>query len=408
MAVSPLAPAQFPALPPIAGVRLAAGAAGVRYQGRDDLMLVELAPGSTVAGVFTQSTMPGEPVVWCRECLPGGRIRAIVVNSGNANVFTGQAGRTVVERTAAAAAQLVGCGPSEVFIASTGVIGEPPPAERIVAALPQLQSRLSPDGWETAARAIMTTDTFPKGATAGAMIDGTPVCINGFAKGSGMIAPDMATMLVYIFTDASLPAAVLQPMLAELTRPSFNAITVDGDTSTSDTLLLVATQQTHHAAISDPGDPRLGDVRRALLTVMTDLAQQVVRDGEGAEKFVTIEVSGAESERTARRIGLAIGNSPLVKTAIAAGDANWGRIVMAIGKSGERADRHRLSIAIGGVPIAARGAPVTGYEEGPVAEHMAGRDIKIAVDLGIGDGRATVWTCDLTHGYIDINGSYRS
>ena len=408
MAVSPLAPAQFPALPPIAGVRLAAGAAGVRYQGRDDLMLVELAPGSTVAGVFTQSTMPGEPVVWCRECLPGGRIRAIVVNSGNANVFTGQAGRTVVERTAAAAAQLVGCGPSEVFIASTGVIGEPPPAERIVAALPQLQSRLSPDGWETAARAIMTTDTFPKGATAGAMIDGTPVCINGFAKGSGMIAPDMATMLVYIFTDASLPAAVLQPMLAELTRPSFNAITVDGDTSTSDTLLLVATQQTRHAAISDPGDPRLGDVRRALLTVMTDLAQQVVRDGEGAEKFVTIEVSGAESERTARRIGLAIGNSPLVKTAIAAGDANWGRIVMAIGKSGERADRHRLSIAIGGVPIAARGAPVTGYEEGPVAEHMAGRDIKIAVDLGIGDGRATVWTCDLTHGYIDINGSYRS
>lgn len=408
MAVSPLAPAQFPALPPIAGVRLAAGAAGVRYQGRDDLMLVELAPGSTVAGVFTQSTMPGEPVVWCRECLPGGRIRAIVVNSGNANVFTGQAGRTVVERTAAAAAQLVGCGPSEVFIASTGVIGEPPPAERIVAALPQLQSRLSPDGWETAARAIMTTDTFPKGATAGAMIDGTPVRINGFAKGSGMIAPDMATMLVYIFTDASLPAAVLQPMLAELTRPSFNAITVDGDTSTSDTLLLVATQQTRHAAISDPGDPRLGDVRRALLTVMTDLAQQVVRDGEGAEKFVTIEVSGAESERTARRIGLAIGNSPLVKTAIAAGDANWGRIVMAIGKSGERADRHRLSIAIGGVPIAARGAPVTGYEEGPVAEHMAGRDIKIAVDLGIGDGRATVWTCDLTHGYIDINGSYRS
>ncbi len=408
MAVSPLAPAQFPALPPIAGVRLAAGAAGVRYQGRDDLMLVELAPGSTVAGVFTQSTMPGEPVVWCRECLPGGRIRAIVVNSGNANVFTGQAGRTVVERTAAAAARLVGCGPSEVFIASTGVIGEPPPAERIVAALPQLQSRLSPDGWETAARAIMTTDTFPKGATAGAMIDGTPVRINGFAKGSGMIAPDMATMLVYIFTDASLPAAVLQPMLAELTQPSFNAITVDGDTSTSDTLLLVATQQARHAAISDPGDPRLGDVRRALLTVMTDLAQQVVRDGEGAEKFVTIEVSGAESERAARRIGLAIGNSPLVKTAIAAGDANWGRIVMAIGKSGEGADRHRLSIAIGGVPIAARGAPVTGYEEGPVAAHMAGRDIKIAVDLGIGDGRATVWTCDLTHGYIDINGSYRS
>jgi glutamate N-acetyltransferase / amino-acid N-acetyltransferase len=408
MAVSPLAPARFRALPPIAGVRLAAGAAGVRYRDRDDLMLVELAPGSTVAGVFTRSTMPGEPVVWCRECLPGGRIRAIVVNSGNANVFTGQAGRSVVECTAAAAARLVGCAPNEVFVASTGVIGEPPPADRIVDALPKLMPLLSSEGWERAARAIMTTDTFPKGATAAATIGGAPVRLNGFAKGSGMIAPDMATMLVYIFTDAALPAAVLQPLLAELTEPTFNSITVDGDTSTSDTLLLCATQQAKHAAIDSPADPRLADFRRALFAVMIDLAQQVVRDGEGAEKFVAIEVSGAESERAARRIGLAIGNSPLVKTAIAAGDANWGRIVMAIGKSGEKADRHRLSIAIGGVPIAAQGAPVAGYDEGPVAAHMAGRDIRIAVDLGIGDGRAVVWTCDLTHGYIDINGSYRS
>jgi glutamate N-acetyltransferase/amino-acid N-acetyltransferase len=407
-AISPLAPAHFPMLPPIAGVRLAAGAAGIRYQGRDDLMLAELAAGSTIAGVFTQSTMPGQPVVWCRECLPGGRVRAIVVNSGNANVFTGRAGRAVVEHTAAAAARVIGCDPHEVFIASTGVIGEPPPAERIVDALPGLVPALSPEGWERAARAIMTTDTFAKGATATATLDGVAVRINGFAKGSGMIAPDMATMLVYIFTDASLPATVLQPMLAELTETTFNSITVDGDTSTSDTLLLCATQQAQHAAIGDAGDPRLGDFRRALRALMTDLAQQVVRDGEGAEKFVTIAVSGAASERAARRIGLAIGNSPLVKTALAAGDANWGRIVMAVGKAGETADRDRLSISIGGIRIAAEGGPVSGYREGPVAEHMAGREILIAVDLGIGSGRATVWTCDLTHGYIDINGSYRS
>ncbi|HTV88101.1 MAG TPA: bifunctional glutamate N-acetyltransferase/amino-acid acetyltransferase ArgJ [Stellaceae bacterium] len=407
-AVSPLAPPRFPTMPPIAGVRLAAYAAGVRYGGRDDLMLVDLAPGSTVAGVFTQSTMPGEPVIWCRECLPRGTARAIVVNSGNANVFTGRAGRDVVERTAATTAALVGCDPREVLIASTGVIGEAPPSDRITDALPKMIPLLAPEDWEKAARAIMTTDTFPKGATAAAAIDGAPVRINGFAKGSGMIAPDMATMLVYIFTDASLPSAVLQPMLAELTVPSFNSITVDSDTSTSDTLLLCATQRVEHATIGAAQDPRLGDFRRALLAVMTDLAQQVVRDGEGAEKFVTIEVSSAESERAARRIGLAIGNSPLVKTALAAGDANWGRLVMAVGKAGERAERDRLSIAIGGIQIAAEGAPVPGYREGPVAEHMKGREIRIAVDLGIGGGRATVWTCDLTHGYVDINGSYRS
>jgi glutamate N-acetyltransferase/amino-acid N-acetyltransferase len=406
--VSPLAPARFPELPPIAGVRLAAYAAGVRYQGRNDLMLAELAPGSTVAGVFTQSTMPGQPVIWCRECLPGGKIRAIVVNSGNANVFTGRAGRQVVESTAATAAQLLGCDPNEVFISSTGVIGEPPPADRISAALPKILPLLSAEGWAEAARAIMTTDTFPKGAAATATIDGATVRLNGFCKGSGMIAPNMATMLAYLFTDASLPASVMQPLLASAAEISFNSMTVDGDTSTSDTVLLCATQQARHPAITSPDDPRLADFRRALDAVMVDLAKQIARDGEGAEKFVTIEVSGAESDRAARQIGLAIGNSPLVKTAIAAGDANWGRIVMAVGKSGEKADRDRLSIAVGGVRIASEGGPVPGYKEGPVAEHMAGREIRIAVDLGIGPGRATVWTCDLTHGYVDINGAYRS
>ena len=406
--VSPLAPERFPELPPIAGVRLAAYAAGVRYEGRNDLMLAELAPGTAIAGVLTCSQMPGQPVIWCRECLPGGKARAIVVNSGNANVFTGRAGRQVVETTAATAAQLFGCEPTEVFISSTGVIGEPPPADRISAALPKVVPLLSAGAWEPAARAIMTTDTFPKVATATATIDGATVRLNGFAKGSGMIAPDMATMLVYLFTDAALPAAVLQPLLSTANEPSFNSITVDGDTSTSDTVLLCATQQAKHASITSAGDGRLDDFRRALDRVMVDLAQQVVRDGEGAEKFVTIEVDGAESVRAARRIGLTIGNSPLVKTAIAAGDANWGRIVMAVGRAGEKADRDRLSIAIGGVQIAAEGAPVPGYREGPVAEHMQGREIHIAVGLGIGAGRATVWTCDLTHGYVDINGSYRS
>jgi glutamate N-acetyltransferase/amino-acid N-acetyltransferase len=407
-AISPLAPAGFPALPPIPGVRLAACAAGIRYSGRDDLMLAELAPGSTIAGVFTRSTMPGEPVVWCRECLPRGTIRAIVANSGNANVFTGSTGRRVVESTAAAAARLLACDPYEVYIASTGVIGEPPPADRIGAALPDIVNKLSAETWEPAARAIMTTDTFPKGASATATIDGVPVRIGGFCKGSGMIAPDMATMLAFLFTDAALPAATLQPLLVAANELSFNSMTVDGDTSTSDTVLLCATGRVRHAPVADAADPRLAGFRAALETVMTDLARQIARDGEGAQKFVTIAVTGAESDRAARRIGLTIGNSPLVKTAIAAGDANWGRIVMAVGRAGEKADRDRLAIVVGGVRIAAAGGPVPGYDEGPVAAHMAGREIHIAVDLGIGPGRATVWTCDLTHDYIDINGSYRS
>ena len=407
-ALSPLAPAGFPELKPIAGVRLAAYAAGVRYTGRNDVMLAELAPGTTIAGVLTQSTTPGAPVDWCRACLPGGSVRAIVVNSGNANVFTGRTGREVCERTAAATAQLFGCSPREVFISSTGVIGEPPPADKIVNALPNIVPLLDAAAWEPAARAIMTTDTFPKGATATATIDGTTVRINGFAKGSGMIAPDMATMLSYIFTDAALPATVLQPLLKAAADRSFNCVTVDGDTSTSDTLLLCATGQAKNTAIASANDPRLADFRRALADVTVDLAQQLARDGEGAEKFVTIEVTGAENDRAARRIGLSIGNSPLVKTAIAAGDANWGRIVTAVVKAGEKAERDRLSISVGGIQIAAEGGPVPGYREGPVSEHMNGREIRIAVDLGLGSGHATVWTCDLTHGYIDINGSYRS
>jgi glutamate N-acetyltransferase/amino-acid N-acetyltransferase len=407
-AVSPLAPERFPELAPIGGVRLAGFACGIRYPGRDDLMLAELAPGSAIAGVFTRSLTAGAPVVWCRDCLPAGQVRAIVVNSGNSNAFTGRAGKEVVEATAAAVARLLSCDPKEVFISSTGVIGEPPPAEKIIAALPQVMPLLSAESWEPAARAIMTTDTFPKGATATAHIDGVEVRLNGFAKGSGMIAPDMATMLAYVFTDAALPPTVLQPLLAASADRSFNSITVDGDTSTSDTVLLCATQQASHRPVVSPADRRLGDFRRALDTVMTDLAQQIVRDGEGAGKFVTIEVTGAATARAARRIGLTIGNSPLVKTALSAGDPNWGRIVMAVGRAGEKVDQSRLSIWIGGIQIAAEGGPVPNYDEAPVAEYMKGREITIGVDIGIGRGKATVWTCDLTHGYIDINASYRS
>jgi glutamate N-acetyltransferase / amino-acid N-acetyltransferase len=407
-AVSPLAPTRHPALAPIAGVRLAAVDCGIRYRGRDDLMVAELRPGTTIAGVLTRSVTCGAPVLWCRDALPAGKVRAIVANSGNANTFTGRQGRQVVEATANAMAKLIGCKPREVFISSTGVIGEPPAAEKIVDGLPRAVAALAPDNWDGAARAILTTDTFRKLATRQATIAGTTVTINGFAKGSGMIAPDMATMLAYVFTDAKIPAAVLQSLLSAGADRSFNSITVDGDTSTSDTLLLCATGAARHKAVTGPREAHLRDFRAALDAVLVDLAQQIVRDGEGAEKFVTIDVAGAASARAARRIGLAIGNSPLVKTALAAGDANWGRIVMAVGKAGEKADRDRLVIAIGGTRICEKGGPVPGYDEAPVARHMAGRDLHIEVDLGIGSGRATVWTCDLTHRYIDINGSYRS
>ena len=407
-AISPLAPQHFPQLAQIAGVRLAAIECGVRYKGRMDLMLAELPAGSTVAGTFTRSLTAGVPVVWDREILPGGKIRGIVVNSGNANVFTGRAGRAIVEATASAAAKCLGCSPREVFVSSTGVIGEQVPPDRIPASLPEAAKQLSNANWENAARAIMTTDTYPKGSTATATIDGVQVQLSGFAKGSGMIAPDMATMLCYIFTDAALPASVLQPMLSAAVTTSFNSITVDSDTSTSDTVLLCATQQAKHGAVSSHADRRLASFRRALRQVTTDLATQIAKDGEGAQKLITIDVTGAASARAARRIGLSIANSPLFKTMVAAGDPNWGRIVMAVGKAGEKADRDRLSIAIGGLPVAKDGVAVAGYDETPVKKHMDGRDVRIGVDIGIGRGKARVWTCDLTYMYLEINGAYRS
>ncbi len=405
--VSPLAVA-LPLLPEIAGVRLGAAAAGIRYQGRTDVVLAEFSPGTTVAGVFTRNKCPGAPVDWCRAALAGGRARALVVNAGNANVFTGRAGAEAAKATAVAAAGLVGCPVKQVFLGSTGVIGEPLSHERLTAALPALHEALRPDAWENAARGIMTTDTFPKAATREASIGGATVRISGIAKGSGMIAPDMATMLCFVFTDAKLPAAVLQSALSGAVEGSFNATTVDSDTSTSDTVLLFATGQAKHPRVPAEGGPGLRDFSEKLFEVLHDLALQVVRDGEGAQKLVRIDVTGAVSRKSAKRVALAIANSPLVKTAIAGEDANWGRIVMAVGKAGEPADRDTLSIAIGGVWMARDGSVVPGYDEAPVVAHMKGREIGIVVDLGLGRGSATVWTCDLTHGYIDINGSYRS
>jgi glutamate N-acetyltransferase/amino-acid N-acetyltransferase len=408
-AASPLAPKSFPAVKPVAGVRLSGRAAGLKPSGAKDLMVAELAKGTTIAGVLTRSRCPSAPVDWCRAILPKGRARAIVVNSGNANAFTGNAGDTVVANTVAAAAKLFGCRRDEVYIASTGVIGEPVPPDHIAGKLAGMRRTLGARAWRPAAEAIMTTDTFAKAASRTAKIGNATVTISGFAKGSGMIAPDMATMLGFVFTDARLPAPVLQKLLRRVTDRSFNAITVDGDTSTSDTVLLAATGQVKgQPRISRSNDPALAGFTAALEAVCTDLAQQIVRDGEGAQKFVTVNVRGAESKRAARAIGLAIANSPLVKTAIAGEDPNWGRIVMAVGKAGEKADRDRLSIAIGGIPITENGQLMPGYDEAPVARHMEGAEIDMDIDVGVGRGRATVWTCDLTHGYITINADYRS
>ena len=406
---SPLAPSQFPDLPAVDGVRVAGAACGLKPSGAYDLFLATLAPGTKVAGVFTRSQCPGAPVDWCRRALSGGRARAVVVNSGNANTFTGRTGIETVAHTVRAAAALAGCRETEVFVASTGVIGVPMAADDVSARLAGLARRLSPGAWHDAACAIMTTDTFPKAAGRTTEIGGVPVAVVGIAKGSGMIAPDMATMLGFVFTDARIPAAVLQRLVARAADRSFNAISVDGDTSTSDTVLMFATGQApRHKRVSAPADRHLAAFRSALEEVMADLATQIVRDGEGAQKFVTIRVTGAASARAARRIGLTIANSPLVKTAIAGADPNWGRIVMAVGRAGEKADRDRLAIAIGGYPITEGGRLRPGYDEAPVAAHMKGRDIDLDVDIGIGRGRATVWTCDLTHGYISINADYRS
>ncbi|OEJ65086.1 bifunctional glutamate N-acetyltransferase/amino-acid acetyltransferase ArgJ [Magnetovibrio blakemorei] len=405
---SPLAPASFPPMADISGVRFATVAAGIKYKGRTDLMLAEFVPGTTVAGVFTNSKTASAPVLKCREYLPGGQARALVVNSGNSNAFTGRRGEESVDHILKAVADAVGCAESEVFSASTGVIGEPLPHNLIVDAMPGLQGALGGTTWQQAAEAIMTTDTYPKGVSRTTKIGDTEVHINGFVKGSGMIAPDMATMLGYIFTDAAIGADVLQALLAPASDASFNCITVDSDTSTSDTVMMFATAQAGNAAPQGVNDPALNDFKRALDEVTLDLAHQVVRDGEGATKFVAITVTGAENDLAAKRIGLSIANSPLVKTAIAGEDANWGRIVMAVGKAGEAADRDKMGILIGGVQVTQDGMRVEGYDEAPVVKHMQGQEIEIEVEVGIANGRATVWTCDLTHGYISINGDYRS
>jgi glutamate N-acetyltransferase/amino-acid N-acetyltransferase len=405
--VSPLA-VPLPELPPLAGVRLNAAAAGIRYKDRTDVVMMEVPNGSTVAGVFTSNKCPGAPVDWCRASLKSGKARMVVVNAGNANVFTGKAGREACAATAEAAARLAGCPAKQVFIASTGVIGEVLPHEKLVAALPDLHEGLSENAWEAAARGIMTTDTFPKAATRVARIGESEVRISGIAKGSGMIAPDMATMLCFIFTDAKIPAGALQALLKKGCDGSFNCTTVDSDTSTSDTVLLIATGQAKHPRVPAEGGRMLADFAAHLNDLLLDLALQVTRDGEGAQKLVRIDVTGATTARSAKKIGMAVANSPLVKTAIAGEDANWGRIVMAVGKAGEPADRDKLSVGVGGVWMAKDGGVVPGYDETPVVAHMKGREVEITIDIGLGRGKATVWTCDLTHGYIDINGSYRS
>lgn len=408
---SPFAPKDLPDLPVIQGVRVAACQAGIRYANRTDLLMVVLDPGTVAAGVLTQSKTSSAPVLWCRKSLEKGGARALVVNSGNANAFTGKKGAEATRMTAEAAARAVGATPDDVYVSSTGVIGEPLDASKFAHLLGDLAAKAAPDAWHDAARAIMTTDTFPKLATRTVKLKGGDVLINGIAKGAGMIAPDLATMLVYIFTDAAVDQGVLQGMLVSGADKTFNCITIDSDTSTSDTVLAFAT-----GTAAARGAPRITDANSAdgaafaaaLHDLMHELALWVVKDGEGLSKFVTINVKGAESDAAARRIGFAIANSPLVKTAIAGSDPNWGRVVMAVGKAGEAADRDRLSIWYGDIQVAKDGERAPTYVEKTVAAYMEGREVAIGVDIGIGAGKATVWTCDLTHGYISVNADYRS
>jgi len=410
--VSPFAPAELAELPPIKGVRLAVAQAGIKYENRTDVLLMLLPEGTEVGGVLTRSKTCSAPVDWCREQLQHGSAGALVVNSGNANAFTGQRGRETVEAMAAFAADAAGCEPDRVFIASTGVIGEPLDAAKFRDVLKEMAPRAREDLWADAARAIMTTDTFPKLATRRALVGNIPVTLNGIAKGSGMIAPDMATMLSFIVTDAPIESHVLTRLLQRHTKATFNSITVDSDTSTSDTLLIFATGEaaTHGTPkIASADDPEAAAFSAALLRLMHDLSMQVVKDGEGITKLITIHVEGAENDDAARRIGLSIGNSPLVKTAIAGGDANWGRIVAAVGKSGEAANRDRLSIWFGDIQVAKDGMRHPDYQEAQGAAYMKRGEIEIRVDAGTGGhGRATVWASDLTHEYIAINADYRS
>ncbi len=408
--VSPLAPQGFPVLPPVAGVGLASVAAGFRASGVADLLVAELAEGSTVAGVFTRSQCPSAPVDWCKALLADGAApRALVCNSGNANAFTGSAGDAACALTAELAAAAIGSEAGRVYLASTGVIGEPLPVEILHQAVPVAASAVrpsSPQSWQGAADAMRTTDTFAKGAASA--IEGCAAGVVGIAKGSGMIAPDMATMLAFVFTDLAVERSVLQGCLEAAVARSFNRISVDGDTSTSDTVLAFATGEQIDDPIQTLADARLGAFQAALDAVCADLARQIVCDGEGATKFVEVTVTGAANDDAARQIAFAIGNSPLVSTALAAADANWGRIVMAVGKSGQAADRDRLAIRIGDELVTKHGAVAAGYSEQRATAHLQGPEVSLAVDVGVGEGKAAIWTCDLTHGYIDINAGYRT
>jgi glutamate N-acetyltransferase/amino-acid N-acetyltransferase len=409
--VSPLAPKITAEMPPVRGVRLATAEAGIKYKNRTDVLMMVFDQPASVAGVFTRSLCPSAPVDFCRRNLSGGVARAVVVNSGNANAFTGAKGRAATELTAQSAAEALGCSTSEVFLASTGVIGEPLDATKFAGVLGDMNARGTEDFWVEAAKAIMTTDTYPKVATRTASIHGVTVTINGIAKGAGMIAPDMATMLSFVVTDADIAPQALQALLSKGVGPSFNAVTVDSDTSTSDTLMLFATGVAGldgQARIEDAADAALDDFRAALDAVLFDLALQVVRDGEGARKMVAITVEGAESDAAAKRIGLSIANSPLVKTAVAGEDANWGRVVMAVGKAGEKADRDLLAIWFGDIRVAVNGERDPAYSEEAASAVMKAQDIAIKVEIGLGSGKATVYTCDLTKEYIEINGDYRS
>ncbi|KQT33763.1 arginine biosynthesis protein ArgJ [Sphingomonas sp. Leaf412] len=404
--ISPLA-TPFPDMPPIAGVTIRVARARYKEWDRCDLTLAQLAPGTTVAGVLTQSKCPSPEVEWCRRALVLGEARALVVNAGNSNAFTGDRGRTAVEAIAARTAGALGCRPSDVFVASTGVIGVPLPIDKAEAGLDAAYAA-QPADWRAAAEAIGTTDTYPKGAVVTAVVDGRTVTLAGIVKGSGMIAPDMATMLGFVFTDATVEAGFLQRALSDANARTFSCITVDGDTSTSDTVLAFATGAAGNAPLRHEDDAGADAFRAAMADLCRRLALLVVRDGEGATKLIEVTVEGADSDRSAHRIAMSIANSPLVKTAIAGEDANWGRVVMAVGKAGEPAERDRLSIRFGDTQVAQEGVAVAGYDEAPVAAHLKGREVEIGVDLGLGEGSARVWTCDLTHGYISINADYRS
>lgn len=408
--ISPLAPTSFPELPVIDGVLLATAATEMKYRGRDDLLCVSFPDGATVAGVLTRSRTASAPVMQCRKNLSlAKKAKALLVNAGNSNAFTGKAGDDAMTSTITALASKAGCRADEIYVSSTGVIGQVLDAEKITDHMDSIVSKLSAENWAAAAGAILTTDTFIKIATRTVNLMGKSVKINGFAKGSGMIAPDMATMLAYVFTDADLSQDLLQALLQDGTDKSFNAITVDSDTSTSDTLLAFATGASGAGTgIRDPLDPALAEFKAAFDDLLLDLAHQVVRDGEGASKFITIHVTGAEDDRAAKVIAFSIANSPLVKTAIAGEDANWGRIVMAVGKAGEAADRDKIVILIGDQKVTEQGMAVPGYDEAACTRHFQGQDINLAVDVGLGEGKATVWTCDLTHDYISINADYRS